>query len=154
VTAKLLPTEDLRDLRRFLWEEQVGQLMHAEQLLNELKREGGDLPGELQLLQSLQSMQLAHCSKLNAAIVGSAQAESSYRFMVHPSGANDGSGGHCTGRMSRPTYRFISDVVQPMIPSEPQKLPQSSYTGSPQAVELELSEHCARFNPSPNIPSQ
>jgi hypothetical protein len=109
-----------------LWEEQVGQSTHAEQLLNELKRVGGDLPGELQLLQLPQSMQLGHCSKLNAAIVGAAQAESSNKFSVHPSGANDGSGGHCTGRMSSPTYRFISDVVQPMIPSVPQKLPQSS----------------------------
>lgn len=109
---------------------QVGQSMQAEQLLRSLNRVGGDLPGELQLLQLLQLMQLGHCSKFSATRLGKDHAESSKALALQSPGANDGSGGHCTGKMSRPTYRFISEVAQSFTPSVPQKLPQSSYLRS------------------------
>ena len=82
---------------------QVGQWIQAEQLLRSLKRVGGDGPGELQLLQLVQLMQLGHCSMLSATMFGMAHVESSNALPFQSPGANDGWGGHCTGRMSRPT---------------------------------------------------
>ena len=89
-----MPTVDLSDTSKFLCAVQVGQSKQAEQLLRALKRVGGDLPGELQLLQLRHDMQLAHCSTFSAISVGCAHAVSSKSFPAQLSGACDGVGGH------------------------------------------------------------